>query len=377
MLKGKVKNVVDAIKYKEADNKQKLNEKRAVGAVTLVLSVITAVMSWMNYTQNQYEMMTATLVLTFLLISIFVLSLIINIKKVVELMLCAVLSLLCIYFALTGGNEGFAILWALVFPPAAMLLMELIYGISIGLFFEIFFIILFWTPLSSVVSVYYTQTFMMRFPMLYTAFFVLSFIAKYLITKHEMAENNYIKTIESLSLTDQLTQIPNRRNFEERLTQEWNRAIRNREPISILFVDVDKFKNYNDTYGHLQGDEALKTVAKVFSTSLKRSVDFVARWGGEEFAVLLPNTAGDHAFTIADKIREQVSITEIPLADGGTTYITISTGISSLTPSLDSSVEDFINCADDALYTAKEEGRNRVCVSARPSEPEGSSRASL
>ena len=348
--------------YKDADQQSGRRDKRAVGVVTLVLSVITGVMSWMNYTQHQFAMMTATLVLTCVLVCIFVFSLLVKIKKIVELMLCAVLSVLCIYFAVTGGNEGFAILWALVFPPAAMLLMELVYGTSIGLFFEVFFIALFWTPMRSIVSGFYTQTFMMRFPMLYTAFFLLSFLAKYLITRKEIAEQNYIRTIESLSMIDELTKIPNRRNFEERINQEWNRAIRNKESISILFVDVDKFKNYNDTHGHQQGDKALQAVAEVFSGALKRSVDFVARWGGEEFAVLLPNTDSDQAFTIADKIREQLSVTDIPLDDGRITNITISTGISSLVPSQDSIVEDFIRRADDALYKAKHEGRNRVCV---------------
>ena len=359
--KGSLRNIWNTIKYQSAAKKQKQPDRRAVGAVTLALSVITAVMSWMNYSQHQYEMMVATLVLTLVLVCIFVLNLIVKIKKMVELMLCAVLSLLCMYFALTGGNEGFAILWALLFPPAAMLLMELIYGTSIGLFFEVFFIVLFWTPLKSIVSAYYSQTFMMRFPMLYTAFFVLSFLAKYLITKQEIAEHRYIQTIESLSMIDQLTKIPNRRNFEERLSQEWNRAIRNKEPISVLFVDVDKFKNYNDTYGHLQGDKALQAVAEVFSKALKRSVDFVARWGGEEFAVLLPNTEGDQAFVIADTIRGQIACTQIPLDDGQITLITISTGISSIIPATSSSVDDFIRCADEALYSAKHGGRNKVC----------------
>jgi len=360
-LKGNIKNVINTIKYKNTAQNQTRRDKRAVGVITLAISVITAIMSWMNYSQHQYEMMVLTLVLTLILVCIFVLSLLIKIKKVVELMLCAVLSILCVYFALTGGNDGFAILWALLFPPSAMLLMELIYGISIGIFFEAFFIVLFWTPLNDLVSIYYSKTFMLRFPMLYTAFFVLSFLAKYLITKKEIAEYNYIRTIESLSMIDQLTQIPNRRNFEDRLSQEWYRAIRNKEPISVLFVDVDKFKNYNDTYGHLQGDAALQTVANVFSRALKRSVDCIARWGGEEFAVLLPNTEGDQAFVIANKIREQIADTQITIVDGQTTYLTISVGIHSQTPSPDSSVDNFIRCADDALYTAKREGRNRVC----------------
>ncbi|MCL1835837.1 MAG: GGDEF domain-containing protein [Oscillospiraceae bacterium] len=360
-IKGSVKNITDTIKYKDETVDQQRQDRNTIRGLSLALAVITSVMSWMNYNQQQHQMMVATLILTALLVCIFVLSLLVKVRKLLELMLCVALSALCVYFALTGGNEGFAILWALLFPPAAMLLMELIYGTSIGLFFEVFFIVLFWTPLREVVSEYYSQTFMMRFPMLYTAFFFLSFLAKYLLTKKEIAEHNYIRTIENLSMIDQLTRLPNRRSFEERLNQEWNRAVRNQEPLSILFVDVDKFKVYNDTFGHLQGDRALQAVAEVFSKALKRSMDFVARWGGEEFAILLPNTKGDQAFSIADKVREQMAVTDIPREDGEITNVTISMGINSITPSLDCSVDDFIRCADDALYTAKHEGRNRVC----------------
>ena len=361
-LKGNIKSIADTVKYKDVTRDQTRHGKRAIGIITLVLSIITAIMSWMNFVQDQHEMMVATLALTLILVCVFVVSLVVKIREIVDIMLCAVLSMFCVYFALTGGNEGFSILWALLFPPSTLLFMEFIYGTSIGVFFEIFFIVLFWSPLSDVVSEYYSQTFMLRFPMLYTAYFVLFFIAKYLITKQKIAEHNYIQTIENLSMIDQLTNIPNRRSFEDRLRQEWNRAIRNQEPVSVLFIDVDKFKNYNDTYGHLQGDKALQSVADVLAKALKRSVDFAARWGGEEFAVLLSNTEGDQAFTIAENIRKQVAETKIPLDDGQITYSNISIGINSQTPSIDCSVDDFIRCADDSLYTAKQEGRNRVCL---------------
>ena len=360
-FKSNIKSIIETVKFKNTAKQKSLQDKNAIGIITMALAVITAVMSYMNYIQNQYQMMIATTILTFVLLCIFVLSLVVKLKTMIDFMLCVALTMLCMYFTLTGGNDGFAILWSLLLPIATMLFMEIIYGTFIGIFFEVFLIVLFWTPLSNIVSTYYTQTFMMRFPMLYTAFFVLSFLAKYLLTKQEMAERNYIKTIESLSMIDQLTKIPNRRNFEDRLNQEWNRAIRNKEPLSILFTDVDKFKNFNDTYGHLQGDKALQSVANAFSKALKRSVDFVARWGGEEFAVLLPNTAGDQAFAIADKIREQIAVTDIPLDEDQTVRITISIGINSMTPTLDCSIDDFIRCADDALYNAKHEGRNRVC----------------
>ena len=172
---------------------------------------------------------------------------------------------------------------------------------------------------------------------------------------------NYIHTIKQLSMTDQLTNLPNRRNFDERVRLEWDRAIRNRAPISVLIIDLDNFKSYNDTYGHQQGDMALQAVAKIFIQELKRSIDYIARWGGEEFVVLLMNTDGDEAAGIAERLRISTENSSVPLADGQVTNITISIGVNTLTPAPDSSLGDFIRHADEALYTAKRRGRNRVC----------------
>ena len=359
-LKGNIKSIVDTIKYQDATQIQTQQSGRAMSVLTLALSAVAAIMSYMNYIQHHLEMMIVTVVLTVVLLCVFIFSLTTKIRKLIDIMLCILLSLLCLYFALSGGNDGFAILWTLLLPTITMLIIGFMYGVSIGIFFEVFFIILFWTPAKNMVSTYYSQTFMLRFPMLYTAFFILSFIAKYLITKQEITEHYYIQTIERLSMIDQLTNIPNRRYFDDRLRQEWNRAIRNNDPISILLIDVDKFKNYNDTYGHLQGDTGLQSIANVFVQTFKRSEDFVARWGGEEFTVLLSNTESDQAFAIAEKIRKQVADTQIPFVDGQMTNLTISIGVNSQTPSLNSSLDDFIRCADDALYIAKNEGRNRV-----------------
>jgi len=167
---------------------------------------------------------------------------------------------------------------------------------------------------------------------------------------------------ERLIRIDQLTDIPNRRSFDERLPLEWGRAIRTKTPISLLILDLDYFKNYNDTYGHLQGDKALQAAAKLFLQELKRSGDLVARWGGEEFAILLSNTDINGALDVAERIRQRVENMQIPLADGSSSRMTVSAGVNSLTPTASSSLEDFIHHADMALYTAKREGRNRVCL---------------
>ena len=171
---------------------------------------------------------------------------------------------------------------------------------------------------------------------------------------------NQLCTIERLSMIDQLTGIPNRRSFDERVNAEWKRAIREVTPISIMVIDVDKFKNYNDTYGHQQGDVALQSVANVFSRSLKPSSDFAARWGGEEFTVLLPNTPLDGALEIAENIRLNIEAMEIPHDDGSKSKVTASIGVTTRMPTQDSKVSAFISIADKALYDAKAAGRNRV-----------------
>ena len=172
---------------------------------------------------------------------------------------------------------------------------------------------------------------------------------------------NYIKTIERLSMIDPLTNIPNRRAFDERLRLEWDRAMRNRTPISVLIIDLDGFKAYNDTYGHMQGDKALQAVAKICIQELKRSVDLVARWGGDEFVVLLIDTTCDDAMKVAERLRMSIENTQPQLPDGQTSKITISIGINALIPTSNSSLDEFLCYADRALYTAKKEGRNRVC----------------
>jgi diguanylate cyclase (GGDEF)-like protein len=178
--------------------------------------------------------------------------------------------------------------------------------------------------------------------------------------RNQMQIINQMRTIERLSMIDQLTEIPNRRSFDERLFLEWNQAIREKTPISILVMDVDKFKYYNDTYGHQQGDVVLKTVAKVFSQSIRRPADFVARWGGEEFTVLLPNTVAGGAMEVAETIRAAVENTVILCADGTETKVTISIGVFTQIPEQSCTIDTFITNADEALYTAKRTGRNKV-----------------
>jgi diguanylate cyclase (GGDEF)-like protein len=168
------------------------------------------------------------------------------------------------------------------------------------------------------------------------------------------------REIELLSMMDALTNIPNRRSFDIRLEMEWVHAIREKLPLSILMMDVDKFKGYNDTYGHPQGDTLLKAVATVIGTVSKRAADLPARVGGEEFALLLPHTDLAGALATAERIRSGVEETIVLTVDGITTSRTISIGALSMTPKPDDKKEDFVAKVDSLLYKAKETGRNKV-----------------
>ena len=179
--------------------------------------------------------------------------------------------------------------------------------------------------------------------------------------KNQIKILNLINEIRRLGVIDQLTGIPNRRSFDERLRLEWDRAKRDQAPLGIFLIDIDNFKPYNDTYGHLQGDTALQAITKVIQRSLNRSIDFVARWGGEEFAVLLPNTNLPGALRIAEHIRKTVENTSIPRDDGGHTAVTVSIGVHTHTPGPACTAHSFFAGADQALYTAKAKGKNQVC----------------
>ncbi|MCL2182834.1 MAG: diguanylate cyclase [Chitinispirillia bacterium] len=171
-----------------------------------------------------------------------------------------------------------------------------------------------------------------------------------------------MRIIERMSITDELTGLPNRRYFNDQLAREWERAIRDTSPVTLIMIDVDNFKSYNDAFGHPQGDALLKAVASVFKRSLKRPADFAARWGGEEFIILLPHTGIDGATEVAERARTGVDALVIPCEDGTLTSTTISIGVNTEQPVLNLPVAGFVSRADRALYAAKNAGKNRICI---------------
>jgi diguanylate cyclase (GGDEF)-like protein/PAS domain S-box-containing protein len=166
--------------------------------------------------------------------------------------------------------------------------------------------------------------------------------------------------LERLSLCDGLTGINNRRSFDEYLDKEWKRSYREGSPLSLILIDIDYFKNYNDTHGHQEGDSCLKKVAKELENLIMRPGDMVARYGGEEFGVILPNTDEKGAEYIAEILRTGIRSLKIRNEQSeADDFITISLGVTTTIPQEHSSVYELIGKADSALYMAKQQGRNR------------------
>lgn len=171
----------------------------------------------------------------------------------------------------------------------------------------------------------------------------------------------YWEMLENLSTTDGLTGIANRRRFDTFLEKEWRRNMRDGTPLSLILMDIDFFKQFNDHYGHLAGDDCLRRIAAAIELMLRRPADLVARYGGEEFACVLPNTHPPGAVDLADRIRAAIEETSIPhLYSSVAPHVTLSLGVATLIPKADQEVTELIRLSDELLYSAKQNGRNQV-----------------
>ena len=172
--------------------------------------------------------------------------------------------------------------------------------------------------------------------------------------------------LQELSELDALTSIANRRRFEETLAREWRRATRDALPLSLIMIDIDYFKDFNDAYGHQVGDECLRRVAGEIGEAITRTGDLVARYGGEEFAAILPSTPSRGAIAVAELLRQRVErmATRHPKSPAG--VVTISLGVATMTPGEAFAPDSLVAAADQALYAAKRAGRNRVETSNSP-----------
>lgn len=188
------------------------------------------------------------------------------------------------------------------------------------------------------------------------------------LEKSKIALKKTNQELQRLALYDDLTQVANRRRFNEYLDYSWHRSCRENDPISLIICDVDYFKPYNDTFGHQAGDTCLQNIAKAICEAIQRSVDLVARYGGEEFAIILPNTPMNGAIKVAERIRKKVEQLQIshPSSESNN-YVTVSLGVACQIPHSELSTDSLITQADQALYTAKNQGRNCTAIADYPS----------
>jgi len=176
---------------------------------------------------------------------------------------------------------------------------------------------------------------------------------------NELARSN--RELQRLSSMDGLTGLANRRQFDETLEQEWQRAIRTNMPLSLIFLDIDFFKRYNDHYGHQAGDDCLKEVAEAMQKTVHRPADLVSRYGGEEFVMILPDTTSEGALAVAEKVLAGITDLRIPHANSAVAdHLTLSIGVATASPQESSRPAELIEAADKMLYRAKDQGRNRI-----------------
>ncbi|VVQ05676.1 Chemotaxis response regulator protein-glutamate methylesterase [Pseudomonas fluorescens] len=181
------------------------------------------------------------------------------------------------------------------------------------------------------------------------------------VSQQQLLDTNLV--LQRLMNSDGLTGLSNRRHFDEYMELEWRRALREQSQMSLLMIDVDYFKTYNDTFGHLEGDEALRKVATAIREASARPSDLPARYGGEEFALVLPNTSQGGARLVAEKLRMTVEALKVPhISPSEGSSLTISIGLSTMTPTAGSNCRELISAADKGLYSAKNNGRNQVGV---------------
>lgn len=188
--------------------------------------------------------------------------------------------------------------------------------------------------------------------------------ARYMaVAIHNVTLSREKERLEALATRDGLTGAHNRRVFDEHLVDEWRRAGRSGEPLSIIMIDVDYFKAYNDTYGHVAGDHCLQQIVQALMSCVSRSGDIVARYGGEEFVVLLPSTPEQGAIDVAQRMCRKIAEFHIVHRGSELDRVSISAGVATTVPSLDDRAQSLLTASDDALYRAKEGGRNRVATS--------------
>ncbi|MBU2953219.1 GGDEF domain-containing protein [Marinobacter sp. F3R08] len=278
--------------------------------------------------------------------------------------LLSIAALLFSYLVASGGESNTGPLWFYIFPPLLFYLTDLKTGTAVLLVCSLVAVVVFQFPELPLVAAQYSSDFKIRF------FATLSFesIFCFILEASRLKARNELLALaeahEHAARTDELTGLANRRDMQNRLTMEFSRYQRSGHHFSIALIDLDLFKHINDQFGHDAGDDVLREFATLMRTVI-RHTDVAARWGGEEFLVLLPDTSLLQALTLAERLRSEVDAR--PFRFGGRELpVTISAGVCSIVTAR--SLDDLLKQADLNLYNAKESGRNRIAPRVRSQE---------
>ena len=342
-----MKNLLEEIKYiyllsdpNRMSEDELVSDMRGKRNVTFFLALAALVLSAVNIYKKFWLMALTTLLIALVMFLCSLLARDVKNRKAVSIICTLCFIFVFTYYAVSGQNDGFAILWTLLVPPIGSLLVGLRAGFLMGLYFELVFIVIFWSAYFPGIKIHYTETFCLRYPLLYCVSFLSSL---FLVARKDM----YKRQAEDMAFLDILTGLYNRRYYEEMIRKIWK--IGKFEKITIYMIDVNRLKYTNDNYGHSAGDALLISVAN-YLRSVFDVQDYICRIGGDEFSIITlkdKDTINERLENLKNFVFEwQGKVVPEP---------SLSTGVVSVCDYPRSSVKDIEKYADEAMYRAKEE----------------------
>lgn len=265
-------------------------------------------------------------------------------------------------FLFDGGVDGFSTIWIMLMPYVSLCFWGLKQGSVVSITMFIIILLVFHTPIINLVTYDFSDTFILRFPIAYFSSFLFAFVSEFLRFKTYSKLKQSRTELEKLSMIDGLTKLENRRSFDMKYLKAWEEAKSFKSQIGLIMIDIDYFKNYNDNYGHLEGDNVLISISNAIQKSIYGKNFTAARWGGEEFIILMTNVSKKEVFNLSKHILKMVLDLNIShmysMLDKKT--VTVSIGQAIICPSNKILPEQFIELADKSLYSAKKNGRNKI-----------------
>ncbi|MBS0307341.1 MAG: GGDEF domain-containing protein [Proteobacteria bacterium] len=277
-------------------------------------------------------------------------------KNVADIGIAYIILAVFTFLIAKGGVANSGPLWGFPMIVAAIALMGVRRGLMVVTLMFVVMVVAFWVPMPEFQLAHYSTEFKIRIVASFGAVALFTALHEYSAADNQQALLEVSEQLDRLSRTDALTGLPNRRHMREQLEAEASRQMRHGHPYSLLFGDIDDFKQINDTHGHHAGDEVLTAIGKTLRSHL-RAHDAVSRWGGEEFLVLLPETNAVLAREVAEKLRIEIATLDFRIA-GQALPLTMSFGVH--TADSHGRIDSFIDCADQNLYQAKRNGKNQV-----------------